>query len=146
MCAKSENYVIQFPKLNLSVVKNRVRAIGEVHFTENILKNYGIVMFQFRQCPTDATCSTPKNFELKGICQYLVAKSLFAGPVGENFVPKIKCPIKSGTYTFDVTVFLQKLLRFPFARFRTKGKMSVADLAHGRKNVLCMDGTVALKD
>lgn len=146
MCPQPDSYPIRFPKLNISVVKNKVRASGEVLFTDKLFKKDGIVMFQFRQCPTDATCDRVKSFELKGICQYLTANSMFAGPVGENFTPKIKCPVANGTYKFDVTIFLQKLVRFPFAKFRTKGKMMVADIAHGKKSVVCMEAIIELKN
>lgn len=127
-------------------MKNKVRAYGEIVFTENLFKNDGMVTFQFKQCPTDTTCNRQNNIEMKGICQYLTTKSMFAGAVGENFTPHIACPIKKGTYTFNMTVFLQKLLRFPFAKFRTKGKMIAADMTRGRRNVVCMEGIVTLKD
>lgn len=71
---------------------------------------------------------------------------MMAGAVGEAFTPHIKCPIKKGMYRFNATFFLQQLLRFPFAKFRTKGKMVVSDLTRGRKIAVCMEATVALKD
>lgn len=128
--------------------KNKLTTIGSIFISEEIGKNDIIANLDFKQCPTNDSCSEMTSIQVKAICNYLVGKSLFGNKFGEYFTPSVKCPAKPGTYKFNLSLNMMPLTRLPLAKFRTWNKLILFDkLPNNRKRpLLCYETIVSMKD
>lgn len=130
--------------MNCSLQGNKWKAFGEIENSEPAFENDGILDIQFKSCPTDDTCAPAIPIQIKELCRYFTAKSVFGNRFGEQFTPQVRCPIKQGNYKFNMTINLKFLTKFPGAKSRTIGKLTVLEvLSNNRKRaVSCLEATI----
>lgn len=131
----------------MSTRNNKLTTVGSIELSDEIGKNDIIANVDFKQCPTNETCSGTTSIQIKDICNFLTGKSLLGNKFGQYFVPPVKCPVKPGTYKYNLTMNLKQLARLPFARFRTHIKLVLSGTnVHKRQTPFgCYEAIISMK-
>lgn len=148
LCPLGQKSPLQVNTLQLDIAKNKLTSSGSIVVETELAKEDGFANVDFKQCPTNKTCSGVTSIELKNICNYMINKSIFGNKLMQYFTPPLKCPVKPGTYGFNMTINLKPLSKLPLAKFRTYLKAIMSDKnEHNRKRPLvCFELIVSMKD
>lgn len=137
-CPKLKTPIMDCKFTHASIHQNILRLIGNVNVKRNLSQNLSLV-WRYKKCPMGLqACSNQMDYPIPGVCMIISKKTIFGDEVGRNFVPKFKCPIKSGKYSFNFSISLKGITLIPSPKNKYHIKLEMLN-GPKQESVVCIE-------